>query len=104
MQSISIIGAGRVGGALAIALDRAGYPIDSVYYRGDDYLSTLRNTVSPKVKFENSLSSDLSGGDILIIASGDPEIRGLANDVAEGSSLPKFAFHTSGSLSSAELN
>ena len=104
MQSISIIGAGRVGGALAIALDRAGYPIDSVYYRGDDYLSTLRNTVSPKVKFENSLSSDLSGGDILIIASGDPEIRGLADDVAERSSLPKFAFHTSGSLSSAELN
>lgn len=104
VQSISIIGAGRVGGALAIALDRAGYRIDSIYYRGDNYLSTLRKNLPPTVNFENRLNGDLSGSDILIIASGDPDIRGIADEIAKHSGLPKFALHTSGSLSSAELS
>jgi predicted short-subunit dehydrogenase-like oxidoreductase (DUF2520 family) len=103
VQSISIIGAGRVGGALAIALDRAGYSVDLVYYRGDKFLTPLRNTL-PKARFENNLKSDLPASDVLIIASGDPDIRGIADDVAKVSGLPKFAFHTSGSLSSAELS
>ncbi len=104
VQSISIIGAGRVGGALAIALNRSGYTIDSVYYRGTKYLSALKDTLPPTTRFENNLRSNLPASDILFIASGDPDIRGIADDVAKLSSLPKFAFHTSGSLSSAELS
>jgi predicted short-subunit dehydrogenase-like oxidoreductase (DUF2520 family) len=104
VQSISIIGAGRVGGALAIALNRTGYTIDSVYYRGTKYLAALKDTRPQTTRFENSLRSDLPASDILFIASGDPDIRGIADEIAELSGLPKFAFHTSGSLSSEELS
>lgn len=103
VQSISIIGAGRVGGALALALDRAGYRIDSVVYRGDRFLQALRTTLPSTTRFENSLNSEHPASEILIIASGDPDIRSITDVVAQRPALPRFAFHTSGSLSSVEL-
>ena len=104
MQGISIIGAGRVGSALAIALDRAGYRIDAVVYRGDRYLPFLRSALPSSARFENSINDELHLSEILFITSGDPEIRGIADEVAKRSSPPKFAFHTSGSLSSDDLS
>ena len=104
MQSISIIGAGRVGSALAIALDRVGHRVDSVVYRGDKYVSVLRSALPPETKFVNNIGDKSLSSDILFITTGDPEIEGIADAVASRSSLPKFAFHTSGSLSSSELS
>lgn len=104
MQSISIIGAGRVGGALAIALDRSGYRIDTIFYRGEKFLPTLRKLLPATTRFENGLDLDPSEGGILIIASGDPEIRDIASTAANSAELPSVALHTSGSLSSGELD
>ena len=104
MQSISIIGAGRVGSALAIALDRGAYRVDSVVYRSDRFLSFLRSALPPETKFLKSINDESLSSEILFITSGDPEIQAIAEDVAKHSTLPRFAFHTSGSLSSSELS
>ena len=104
MQSISIIGAGRVGGALALALAKAGHTIDAIIYRGDKFLPTLRSSIPSGPKYILSSQNDLPRTDILIIASGDPEIRDIADRASRQADLPKFAFHTSGSLSSLELS
>lgn len=102
VPSVNIIGGGRVGGALAIALDRAGYPIESVVYRGGRFLDTLK-AVLGDIKFIDD-ASRLGPADVCLITSGDPEIKGIAQELAGLDRLPKFAFHTSGSLTSAELD
>ena len=103
MLTVSIIGAGRVGGAIAIALDRTGYNIKSLVYRGDRFVPLLRRSL-PSAGFHHSSDPFSTDTDVLIIASGDPEIRGIAESVSFAPKLPKFAFHTSGSLSSEELD
>jgi predicted short-subunit dehydrogenase-like oxidoreductase (DUF2520 family) len=103
VQSISIIGAGRVGGALSLALARAGYRVDAIIYRGDRYLPILQSSLPSTTRFIKWTDETLTDSDILIIASGDPDIRDIADQVSARSKLPKFAFHSSGSRSSTEL-
>jgi predicted short-subunit dehydrogenase-like oxidoreductase (DUF2520 family) len=104
VRSVTIIGAGRVGGAIALALDRVGYRVDMVVYRGDRYLDRLQASLPRTTRFQPEADLRSIDSEILIIASGDPEIRGIAKLVSGLKALPEFALHTSGSLSSAELS
>ena len=103
MLSVTIIGAGRVGGALAIALSNAGCMVDEVRYRGERFVPILQSRLPGKTRFIPHTEPFVSASDVLIIASGDPDIRSLADSLSLAEKLPTFAFHTSGSLSSAEL-
>jgi len=97
VHSVSILGAGRAGVALALAFSRAGVPISQLIYRSK----------SPNVPGLTAVEFggvDSIVGEILIIATGDPEIRGAAEAVADLATLPKTALHLSGSLSSSELS
>lgn len=104
MRSVTIIGAGRVGGALAIALARAGYRIDSVFHRGDRFVPELKRLLPESTRFVAHSNSPNDHSDIVIIASGDPEIKNISDELALSSGLPPYALHTSGSLSSSELS
>ncbi|HLA94810.1 MAG TPA: Rossmann-like and DUF2520 domain-containing protein [Pyrinomonadaceae bacterium] len=104
MRTVSIIGVGRVGGALAIALDRAGFAVDTLVYRSTEAIGNVTSLLSrqPKLSsWENLLEID---SEVLIIASGDPEIAVIAEKIAGFDKRPVVAFHTSGSLSSDILS
>ena len=101
MRNVTVIGAGRVGGALAIALSRAGYAIERVVHRGDRFVELLRKNLPETTVFAAEAAP---GPEIVIIASGDPEIRGIAESLASSGIVPGYTFHTSGSLSSDELS
>ena len=103
VRSVTIIGAGRVGGALAIALDRACYFVESIVYRGDTFLDLLREALPPATSFQKDIDRISILTEIAIIASGDPDIRGIAERISANERLPGIALHASGSLSSAEL-
>ena len=98
MYTVTILGLGRAGGALAIALSRAGVNVARLVFRS--HPATL-----PDVKIDQISFSQLGSitSDILIIATSDPEIRQIAEQIATFDTLPKVALHLSGSLSSAEL-
>lgn len=92
-----------MGGALAIALDRVGYRVDTVVYRGDRFVAGLRGSLSATTQLQQERDLISVDSQILIIASADPEIYGIAELVASFENRPKIALHTSGSLSSDEL-
>lgn len=103
VKRVSIIGIGRVGGAIALALDHAGIVLEKLIFRSGNSLSGISYNFSSKVKFSgwDELESIDSG--IVIIAAGDPEIAAIAERVAIFDKLPSVALHLSGSLSSDEL-
>ena len=99
-MKISIIGAGRLGGALAIALSKKGYTIENLVVRN---LETARKiaaiiTPEPQVIFSNKLSKITS--DLIFITTQDSEIGSVAELLKENLSHKPFVFHTSGALSS----
>lgn len=105
MQSVSIVGIGRLGGALAIALSRAGFALDNLVHRDPATARSISTQLTSKTEllswatFPSRLRSN-----VILIATPDPEIRSVAhaleNRIAEGS----IVLHTSGSLSSEVLS
>ena len=108
--TVSIIGAGRLGQALAIALQRAGYPIVSLVTRR---AKTAERAVQslPKRKprvlalTERSLER-LPASDLILIATPDDVIEKIASRLATlggKGTRSQTVVHTSGALSSAAL-
>ncbi|MBX3290795.1 MAG: DUF2520 domain-containing protein [Acidobacteria bacterium] len=105
MRRVTVVGLGRIGGALALALDRKGFQITNVVVRdtqtGASVLERLALRSNPSV-----LSwpiTEIIDTDILILSVRDPEIRGVAENLAARVSEVKVALHTSGSLPSTEM-
>jgi predicted short-subunit dehydrogenase-like oxidoreductase (DUF2520 family) len=103
VRGVSIIGVGRVGGALAIALDRSGVPISTLVYRSPENVQRVTPLLSHKPEL---VSWDRFSGidtEVVIIASADPEIHSIANRISAFERRPPVTLHTSGSLSSEAL-
>ncbi|MEO6334129.1 MAG: DUF2520 domain-containing protein [Pyrinomonadaceae bacterium] len=106
MQSVSIIGIGRIGGALAIALSRSGvFEIDYLVHR-DRSTSTLISPLLPKTVRFISWSDGLPDieSDIVLITTADPDIGLVADAVRGRLKRSSVVMHTSGSLSSQSLS
>ncbi|MEZ5344607.1 MAG: Rossmann-like and DUF2520 domain-containing protein [Pyrinomonadaceae bacterium] len=101
MQSVAIIGIGRVGGALAIALDKCGYSVDKLFVRSGKQLEHLTGKLSKDPQVLDQEHFDLIAEDIVFITTQDSEIgRVTARLVQFLKNKPKLVFHTSGSRSS----
>jgi predicted short-subunit dehydrogenase-like oxidoreductase (DUF2520 family) len=98
VNTVSILGLGRAGGALAIALSRAGVPIENLVFHSKPV--DLPGVEIDQVAYDHL---DSLASDVLIVATPDPDISNVAAKIAEFQVLPKVALHLSGSLSSAEL-
>lgn len=83
MLSVTIIGVGRVGGALARSLPSDRYNVENLLGRSDDV--------------------DVSS-DVIFITTQDGEIEPAAKSLAATISGDPFVFHTSGSLTSGVLS
>lgn len=99
MQTISIVGLGRMGGALAIALSKAGYKIDHLITKKP---SQQNNKILPKasVLIEDVLRID---SDIVFITTGDGEIASAAELISSKLNTDAVVLHTSGLLDSSEF-
>ncbi len=84
MPSVTIIGVGRVGGALEISFRDSEYEVTSLIRRGDPIEGVL--------------------SDIVIIATPDNEIVKVSAELARNIVNKPIVLHTSGALSSSELS
>lgn len=103
MHTVTIIGVGRVGGALASALPKTKYHIDSLMVRDRKRLAesaTLVESLGKVIEF--SEVSEI-GSDIVLIATQDAYIASVAERLADLISVGSTIFHLSGSLSSSVL-
>ena len=119
-HSVSIIGAGRLGLALGIALSKAGYAINLVVARSSasaKHAATLLKTTGEHVGAKGLTKSSrrslelIASSSIIIVATPDDAIPGVAENLAaafqslrlaRGARRP-VAVHTSGALSSRAL-
>lgn len=104
MQSVSIIGIGRLGGALAIALSRAGYRVENLIFRSKPGPAEIAGSISPSPHLISFDDLQYLTSDIIFITSADPEITGISTQIAAKLKAHSFVFHVSGSLSSEVLS
>ena len=73
MQSVSIIGIGRIGGALAIALSREGYEVENLIYRSEPVSPDILSRISSSAHLIAFADLQVLNSDIIFITSADPE-------------------------------
>jgi predicted short-subunit dehydrogenase-like oxidoreductase (DUF2520 family) len=104
MPTISIIGIGRVGGSLAIALSRTGFGVDLLVHRDGTTANAIAPYLPPGTRFVK-WSDDLEPftSDIVLITTADPDISPVASELPNRLKKGSTVMHTSGSLSSDSL-
>ena len=105
MQSVSIIGVGRVGGALAIALSSAGYQIVNLFTRNPSNAQNVVDRLSVEPTISTAQDFNKIAEDIVFITTQDQYITEIAQGISKTKLENKsIVFHTSGSLSSEVLD
>lgn len=100
-MKISIIGIGRLGGALALALSEKGFEIENLFARKTENAGKISRETDSKILTENDFEKIES--DLIIIATQDSEISKVAGNLAEKLKTKPVVLHTSGALSSKIL-
>ncbi len=102
-MKISIIGAGRLGGALAIALSKKGFKIEKLAARKTGGAQRLAALIESKPLIINSDEFFTIFSDVIFITTQDSEIETVARLLEEELTTRPIIFHTSGALSSEIL-
>jgi len=103
VTDICIIGAGNIGGALAIAFSRAGFDVSQLVTNTRPVLARIRREIDTDpevVKWKNLTHIDAGA---VFITTPDPQIENVSDSIAPLIRKGQYVFHTSGSLSSAVL-
>lgn len=102
-MKVSIIGAGRLGGALAIALSRKNFEIETLAARNFEKAERVAAYIAPKPRIVASDELSQIKSDIVFITTQDSNIAAVAEKLKENLSNKPLVFHTSGALSSEVL-
>lgn len=104
-MKISVIGVGRLGGALALALSKNGCEIENLVARQTETAEKIAALIEPKPRILNlPIRDEIAGSEIIFICTQDTEIEAAAANLAGKLSPQTFVFHVSGSLSSSVLH
>jgi predicted short-subunit dehydrogenase-like oxidoreductase (DUF2520 family) len=104
--SLTIVGAGRLGTALAIALSRAGYPIHTLVSRRHPQLKKAARLLDEKVTLL-VLKELRQVGDIVLITTPDDQLTSVTTQLRKleiDQKRTPLALHTSGAVSSRILS
>jgi predicted short-subunit dehydrogenase-like oxidoreductase (DUF2520 family) len=102
---IGIVGAGKVGTAIASVLKTKGFEVTAISSRRQESLDRARKYVGKDVTCTLDAREVVKRSDVIGVATQDREIPNVAREIAE--LFPdlggKIFFHTSGAHTSAEL-
>jgi predicted short-subunit dehydrogenase-like oxidoreductase (DUF2520 family) len=103
--TIAIVGAGRLGTALALALNRAGYKVSEVVFRNGSTSRRAARQLAGKLRADVSTGSETRlDADLIWFCVADRDIATVARDLAPKTQWKgRLAFHSSGALTSDEL-
>jgi predicted short-subunit dehydrogenase-like oxidoreductase (DUF2520 family) len=104
--TIAIVGAGRLGTALALALDRAGYAVREIVSRSTPGSKSRARALAHKTGAKPSVfSHGQLKSDLVWLCVPDREISAVAAELSRKKLWQgKFVFHSSGALTSEELD
>jgi len=102
--SVAIVGPGNLGSALALALARAGFAIDTIFVHGSGPSLKRARALAKRVKSRAALGCKNLRAEVVWFCVPDSEIRGAARLFSRsGSWKGRVAFHSSGALNSDAL-
>jgi predicted short-subunit dehydrogenase-like oxidoreductase (DUF2520 family) len=101
--SIAIIGVGRLGGALALALSKKGFEIRQLISRSAEKASKIAEIIQQQPEILAPEDFDKISAEVVFIATPDAEIQTVADNLSRKLKHQPFVFHTSGALSSEIL-
>lgn len=105
-MNIGIIGAGKVGHALALAFYNENINISGIYARNSRVIPELGKKIP--VDFTNNLADIIKQADVIFLSVSDNGIKSVAEMIASKVSKEfignKVFFHLSGALTSDELS
>ncbi|HQU84367.1 MAG TPA: DUF2520 domain-containing protein [Pyrinomonadaceae bacterium] len=104
MKTVSIIGIGRVGGALALALDKNNYKIENLVVRTSKIAEKISSKLTSKPRIFSIDNFPKIESEIVFITTQDSEIENVAEKISTKIAQETFVFHTSGALSSEILS
>jgi predicted short-subunit dehydrogenase-like oxidoreductase (DUF2520 family) len=104
MFTVSIIGVGRVGGALALGLPSEQYLVERLIHRGEAERIDEVSQLSSAAEVVTLGDVREIASDIVFITTQDSEIAAVAKALASKLHGGSCVFHTSGALSSRILN
>lgn len=105
MNKVAIVGIGRLGGALALALSGKGYDVAYLVHRTRKIAELVASEISPRpILIGETAGLGEYDPDIVIITTGDPEIGLVADQLCTTLKGRPTILHTSGSLSSKILS
>jgi predicted short-subunit dehydrogenase-like oxidoreductase (DUF2520 family) len=101
-MDVAVVGAGRVGTALAVLLRRAGHRIVGVSGRGDTSERAARYLAGVPVEPAGSIAER---AEVVIVATPDDRIAGVCSDLAAQGAFRRgqFVVHLSGATGLASL-
>jgi predicted short-subunit dehydrogenase-like oxidoreductase (DUF2520 family) len=106
--TVSIVGAGRMGGALALLLDSRGYTVAALVARRLSHARRVANLLVHRTIALSELQiAKLPPSDLVIIATPDDVIPSVAQELAGALTerrKDRIVLHTSGALSSTVLS
>ncbi|MFA6308684.1 MAG: Rossmann-like and DUF2520 domain-containing protein [Clostridia bacterium] len=105
MKSIGIVGAGRLGKALALGLTKKGFKITGIASRSNSSFEILNKMIG--IPNENSLYDVVLNSDIIAITVSDSEIENVSREISMFNNRidisNKIFLHFSGSVDSDAL-
>ena len=103
IYNIAIIGVGKMGGALALAFSKKNYRVTQLFTRNYEKAHEIANLIEPRPQILGSEELEKIDADIVFITTQDAEIATVAENLADRLENLPYIFHTSGALSSKEL-
>lgn len=100
--TVSIVGCGRAGGSIGLALSRAGYTVSAAWSRTRGGRQRAQRLLDVPVLKE--VAEVAGSADVVVIAVPDAAIAEVAAEVAAGVRKGKLAVHTGGGVSVAALD
>jgi predicted short-subunit dehydrogenase-like oxidoreductase (DUF2520 family) len=104
MNTVTIIGVGRVGGALALALASHGYVVNQLVVRDDTTAERVASKINPPPRIVTIGDIGRIDDQLVLIATQDGEIANVASNLAAHIQTGTDVIHVSGSLSSTVLD
>jgi predicted short-subunit dehydrogenase-like oxidoreductase (DUF2520 family) len=104
VKTVSIIGVGNAGGALALALARVGYTVETLIHKSPRIARKIKLREIARAKLAEWPKIDAVSSEILIIAVPDPSIGVVSHQLESLLGRGQIVLHTSGSLTSSELS
>lgn len=101
LPTVSIVGAGRVGGAIGIALARAGYTITAAWSQSRSGRQRAHRLLDVPVL---EPAETAAAGDVVFLSVPDDAIPDMAEQLVPGLRKGQFVVHTSGGTSLEALD